>query len=534
MTALATIRSVSPDTWAVSTPFNEAVVEHFKSMPGCWYEKETKEWCGPFEAVSEVLTTLEAAKVIVASSRPKGERPRYHTAFRADGLYEYQNDGVDFLINRWGGRLLADDMGLGKSPQTLRAIEARVNDSSTLFSIANSKILILCPAVVVPHWQEQAEKWLGVTATKIDRTCPEWSGIGVTSYDTFRSLDGWWRPCNILVLDELHYLMSPTAQRTKAVLDYLGLHARWDLPRPITYGLTGTPMTARPKDLWQPLDILFPKRFGSRWQFEKRYCDGQWQEIPGREKPVWNANGRSNLEELGRRLRNGGLMLRRTKEEVLELPERQRICLPVEIPERAKSALAKANSLFSNYQALGKVLSVIEEHKLKAAVELAQDLVAQGRRPLLFTLRKETAWQLGKQLGAPVVTGEVAASQRRRILVQSSVGVATVYSVTTGIDLTGYDVGIFVGLDWVPSTLLQAEARLHRIGQGSKTTFYYLVGMGTVDESVRSKVIERLEDFQTVVGNAADEGRLAAALKGAKSQDELLKELFESVMGEAA
>ena len=112
------------------------------------------------------------------------------------------------------------------------------------------------------------------------------------------------------------------------------------------------------------------------------------------------------------------------------------------------------------------------------------------------------------------VTGEDDPSDRKAKLVASDVAVATMFSVTTGIDLTHFDSCIFVGLDWVPSNLLQAEARLHRPGQKKTVNVYFLIGRPSLDEHIRTVVVDRLETFSAVLGTA-----------GTSNESELAKDL---------
>jgi len=495
------------------------------------FERAVCRWEGPPEAVEEVLAVLE--RVGLATVSREGPPPfevecLERRSYTGEDVYSYQREGVEDILQGLkvrGAHLLADPMGLGKSAQVLRALDALERPPL--------RILIVCPAVVIHHWQEEIKKWLSLPSELVGRARSkkegsgrllDWTGYGIVSYDTLRGL---WKKLphvDALVLDELHYLASAKSLRSKAVRGFLEDHPK----RPLIVGLTGTPMTARPRDLWNPLDILFPGRFGNAWAFQKRYCDGRFVDIQGLEKPVWDCSGRSNLEELGRRLRSG-LMTRRDPAEVLDLPPRRRIMMPVELPPKARKGLARATSILAGSD-VGRLLSEIEEHKIKAAIELAEDCKANGKRPLLFTLRRETARQLGEALSAPYVTGEDEASSRRDKLLSGDIGVATVYSVTTGINLTQFDTAIFVGLDWVPSTLLQAEARLHRIGQEANVTIYYLIGLGTLDETVRSVVLERLETFGTVVGDASSEAELATTLKGGKSEEDVMSEILANIM----
>jgi SWI/SNF-related matrix-associated actin-dependent regulator of chromatin subfamily A-like protein 1 len=555
--------------------YDQAAITQFRAMPGCRWDADRRVWTAPAEAASLVASTLVKAKIAKLRG-PLVEIPTPLTIDESadDDIYEYQQEGVSFIVDRCrrlGGALLADDMGLGKSVQALRAIQ-HLDPYGQL-----GRVLILCPAVVLDHWVEEAARWLDATATKVTSAYPHWDGIGIMSYGVFanvmlsphhlewRDLNGQWfrhqaytdpdkaqwacglqrrsdpgaewrvvtvsRPLPasaVVVLDEVHYLASYRTQRSKAVRTYL------ETARPkAVIGLSGTPLTARPRDLWHPLDLLYPNRFGRYFAFTERYCDGHYKEIDGLDKEVWDCDGASRLDELTARLKP--LMLRRTKNETLELPERQRIVLPVSVPQKALASLSRAFAGIEGSATVQSALSGTEGYKVPHAVELTADLVKQGHRVLLLTTRKATAADIAKRLrkehiDAPVATGDTDAPKRAKLLnATKQAAVATIYSVTTGINLTGFDVAIFVGLDWVPSTLLQAEARLHRIGQQKKVTYYYLISMNSIDEIIRSKVIERLSNFVTLMGDANSDEKQMAATLGQQQEEDLIAEIVKMV-----
>lgn len=503
--------------------FSEPVIETFKAIPGVRWVKERRVWIAPAETTPILMRRLEKAKIAKIRRRFQFEDFWLPDVEVDDeGLYKYQLEGATFLAQRTatlGAGFLADDLGLGKSVQALCALDG-------LDPKGETRTLVLCPAVVVEHWREEVKRWLGEPATRLRGERAQWEGIGVCSYDTFRSMtakEASLSSADYVVMDEIHYLSNPRSQRSKAVRTYLRK------TRPTgRIGLSGTPMLARPKDLWHPLDLLWPERFGNFFRFTGRYSDGHFEEIEGVEKPVWMSNGASNLDELGERLKS--LMLRRVKSEVLELPERQRIVLPVKLPRDTVKAMQRAFTGIEGSEGIKNALTRVEEHKVSAACSLGADLLAQGRRPLFLTTRKETARKISEKLRAPVATGDVPPEKRKKVLTGGTgPAVSTIYAVTTGINLTGFDVICFVGLDWLPSTLLQAEARVHRIGQGKKVTYYYLIGLGTVDEVIRSRVIERLEHFVELMGGiGGDEDQLADDL-GRKNEDELIAEIIAMV-----
>lgn len=550
----------------LNCPYDQAAIAQFKAMPGCTWVKERRTWVAPIEAANLLADTLVKAKIAKLRGGKELPFPEPKPRTKDDGtLYEYQQEGVDFLIDRCkrlGGAFLADDMGLGKTVQALRTIQ-HLNPYCK-----HGRVLIVCPAVVTEHWREEVEKWIGTEAAKVTSAYPYWNGIGVMSYGMFANVVGrphhlewcgrdgeWFRhetyadagkaewnlgmmrredpdvrwrlvtlknplpKAALVVFDEIHYLASSKTQRSKAAKAYLK-----ERPKLGVIGLSGTPLLSRPRDLWHPLNLLYPDRFGPFFSFGRRYCDGKFVEIDGLDKEVWQDDGASNLEELSRRLEP--LVLRRVKNEVLELPERQRIVLPIELPDKVKGSVRRALAGIETEANVKSALQAAESHKIAPACQHAADLIGQGHRVLLLTTRRQTAKDIAKRLRrhkivAPVATGEDAPQKRKKILDQGSeAAVATMYAVTTGINLTGFDVAIFVGLDWLPTTLLQCEARLHRIGQELKVTYYYMIGRGSLDEVIRERVIERLDHFVTLMGDeGSDEDQLASTLEGQSAGD---------------
>lgn len=62
--------------------------------------------------------------------------------------------------------------------------------------------------------------------------------------------------------------------------------------------------------------------------------------------------------------------------------------------------------------------------------------------------------------------------------------VLSLKACNAGITLTAANLVIFAELDWNPSTLAQAEARAHRIGQTSEVKCRYLLAPGTADDYI--------------------------------------------------
>ncbi len=495
----------------------DATYAQMRAMPGVYWVRGEGRYRGPREAIELVAATLERAQVVRVRRDLAPMRERSVTLETPSTLRDYQRDGVQWLaqhLDNDGAALLADEMGLGKSAQAIIALDS--------LAVEASSTLVICPAVVKSHWAAQIARW----------SCRAPDAWMVMSYEGAAKVAASLHP-DSLIIDEAQYVSNPTTKRAKATRT-IRSRARYAL------ALTGTPLETRVSQLHNILDILHPGRWGgwepwspwySPFAFQRRYCDGRRVEITGVKAPggeplmAWDATGSSNEPELAARLK--AVMLRRTKAEVAaEMPPLTRVVHEVELPKSAVRSLARSSRAFpgDSESALMGLLSRIEGHKLAAAESLARDALDNGHRVLVFTTRRESARTLGAALGAAVVTSDDAANERGDILRATQCGVATIYSVTTGIDLTEFDVVIFAGLDYVPSRLLQAEARTHRIGQHRAVMVYYLVAVGTADEIIRERVIDRLETFGAIVGGDV-ETRLAAELSG--SEEDLLRAIAE-------
>jgi SWI/SNF-related matrix-associated actin-dependent regulator 1 of chromatin subfamily A len=424
------------------------------------------------------------------------------------GLRPYQQYGILWLkevlkLNR--GAILADDMGLGKTLQSITVAQ---------LVAFQGRILVVAPAAARETWREELAKWapnqsvaiLGPAATKAARL--EWdkapnSKWVVSSYDLVASgkvedvafaLD---MP-TLVIIDEAHRAKGRKTKRANA-LQQLCAQAQYRL------ALTGTPIWDRPRDLWMLLDILLGGRFGSKWDFDLAYCNASINDHGG-----WENAGATNTEEL--RLRLAYYMLRREKAEVAtDLPPLTRTVRWLEPDAPARREWEKVQLGLTK----GNLHAAIES-TLAGKMDEAMELAAESRRFLLFTWLKTHAFQMHKLLnerGIPceLVTGEASTTARQsRIAAARSKGwgvVATLDSASEAINMQGVaSQGIMHTIDWVPTKLAQAEARLHRIGQKDPVTWTYLAMKDSVDELIVPAVVNKLDAFIQAMGAQAAQG----------------------------
>src|SRR5262249_25776723 len=238
----------------------------------------------------------------------------------ADGLFPHQIEGVAFLLGR-SRAILADDMGLGKTRQAIVAL-CRVAPTGPY--------LVVSPASVKRNWaREIAVADPDARTHVVEKGAPPDGGPDwvIVNYDILsKHVDALekmrWAG---LVFDEAHYLKNHTSIRSRLarrLADQVKTHAGH---QPAVYLLTGTPLTKQPPDLFVLLHVVGHTRGRSFLSFAKRYCAAEKNEYG------WQTRGASNLEELTVQLH--GVMLRRSKDQVLALPPKLRTWLSVEVPK---------------------------------------------------------------------------------------------------------------------------------------------------------------------------------------------------------
>ena len=455
----------------------------------------------------------------------------------ADGLFPHQIDGVAFLLGRRRA-ILADDMGLGKTRQAIVSLRHLAPDGP---------YLVVCPASVKRNWAREIEVVLpGASVAVVEGSAPvdEDAAWVVLNYDILgRHRDALeQRRWAALVFDEAHYLKNHTSARSKLARSLTETaSAAAAAPPLIVQLLTGTPLTSRPRDLFVLLQLAGHPLGRSFLAFARRYCAAEKGELG------WKTGGASNIDELTVQLH--GVMLRRSKDDVLALPPKIRTWVPVTVPPATGvRAIRKVVALLTGKtDGMGPVVQVIDPRKrgrlLAFLVEARQALalakttttldfvrgaIDQGEKVIVFSCFDGPIRTLARELGsaAVVLTGKTPGSTRQTIvdLFQHEddvrVLLANVVAGGTGLNLTAATQVVFNDLDWVPANHWQAEDRAYRIGQTRTVNVTYFVARDTIDDFVQAV----LETKAALVGAIVD-GEAMAAGAGGDVLDELQRAL---------
>jgi SWI/SNF-related matrix-associated actin-dependent regulator of chromatin subfamily A-like protein 1 len=453
----------------------------------------------------------------------------------AEGLFPHQIEGVAFLLGRRRA-ILADDMGLGKTRQAIVSLRHLA---------PGGPFLVVCPASVKRNWARE----IGLVAADAPILVIEGSAAVaptaewvIVNYDILgRHIDSLQRvPWAGLVFDEAHYLKNHTSARSKIARQLTTVAAAGTAQPLVVQLLTGTPLTSRPRDLFVLLQLAGHALGRSFLAFAKRYCAAEKGEYG------WKTGGASNVEELTVQLH--GVMLRRTKDDVLALPPKLRTWLPVDVPAGTGSrAIKKVFELLAGkgdrppasrdveLRKRGKLLAFLVEArqalafaKTSATLEFVRGAIDQGEKVIVFSCFEDPVEKLAKELGsiAVVLTGKTPGSARQALVDRFQqdedvrVFVANIIAGGTGLNLTAATQVVFNDLDWVPTNHWQAEDRAYRIGQTRTVNVTYFVARNTIDDFVQAVL-----DTKASLVNAIVEGEALAAGQGGDVLDELQRVL---------
>lgn len=438
--------------------------------------------------------------------------------------YDYQKEGVKFLLER-KKCVLADDMGLGKTYQTIvAALESGCK-----------KILIICPASLKLNWKKELLNFVDEDEISVIQGSNwEPKKFTIINYDILKKFhtvidkrknykeweiakdivnEGF----DLFVLDEAHSIKNSNSNRSKIVMDikkYLNLEYIWLL--------TGTPISNRPINYYNILKLI-NSPLGENWQFYVlRYCNGKQIRLGKTNKRFWITTGASNLDELNQRTRN--FILRRTKEQHLDLPDKIRTPVFIELENRKeydkvyekylewRRINGKSTNVARKLVELSLLRKFLAIEKTNYTIDLVDNMLDQDKKVIIFTNYKEEMDIFVKKYGKSCVSihGGTKMEDRQKNVEafqndeNIKVFVGQVVAAGVGLTLTKAEVVVFNSLDWVPGNLEQAEDRAYRISQTKTVNVYYPIFDNTVDMIVWGVLNRKKQIINQIMDNNDD------------------------------
>jgi SWI/SNF-related matrix-associated actin-dependent regulator 1 of chromatin subfamily A len=429
--------------------------------------------------------------------------------------HEYQWEGWK-IIEKFGGRcLLADQPRLGK---TIQAMIYMANHPDL------RPALIIVPSSIKIQWQREINKWLPNERCWVihGRTgiVPK-EGIAIINYDILYD-----HYCEIeennfkiIITDECHRVKNIEAKRTRA-FKYIAKTV------PHIIGISGTPATNRPREFYTILNVIAPDMFNNNQQFLDRYCNATHDPT---------GKGSSNIEELHEILKNS-IMIRRTRSEVWkDIPEKQRIIIPIEIDNRSeycqaeqdliaylrefKGDRAAQNAIRSKAFAKFNILKEIAARgKLKQALEWIEDFTEQEKL-VTFCIHRKMVEDIHEHFQKTSVKLYGGMSNKAKDMSVSrftkdpniTLFIGNLTAANLGLPLHVADATFTLEYGWVPADHEQAEDRvINKEKLHVPITAYYMTAINTIEETIaeiidsKTKVLSRLLDGK----EAEEEGLL--------------------------
>ena len=452
---------------------------------------------------------------------PKSSLIKSHTIEKVEVDYSkydnrpplpHQKEAIEKLV---GSKrfILADDMGVGKSCSTIiAALETKAK-----------KILVVCPASLKINWQREiaiySDRSVFIAEGKKFSTEHD---IVIVNYDILKNFYDIKNPndsvigqinFDLIILDEAHMVSNSQAARTK-IINSFTKKAKY------LWLLTGTPMTNRPINYYNLLNLIESPVAQNWMAYAIRYCEG-YQFRAGNRK-IWNVNGASNLEEL--RERTSVQILRRLKDEVLDLPDK--IITPIYLKTTSKEYkefmgeyyewLDKeegSSSLTVQFSKLMQVRKLIANEKIKETIEFAQNIIDQDKKVIIFTNFTETLQIIHNHFGKQSVylDGSCNKTQRQYAVDQFQendkikIFVGNLKAAGVGLTLTKAEAVIMNDLSFVPAEHAQAEDRAYRYGQKNNVLVYYPLFINTIEGAIYDILNNKKKIIGTVMGDVSSD-----------------------------
>jgi SWI/SNF-related matrix-associated actin-dependent regulator of chromatin subfamily A-like protein 1 len=478
-------------------PSNKVLANILFELDDTVYDVKRNEWRITHTDYLKIRKTLKSSK-FVFKDVPKGplnilNKPLQNKKYELTGdiynkMFVFQKEGVNFELNRGGRVILGDDMGLGKTVQAL---------GIALYYKLEWPLLIIAPASLLDNWAASIQQFLGLDS-KVVRSRTEFGDkISIISYDMCSRFIDIVKLMNygVVVVDECHYIKSATSKRTKNILPILQNAGRLVL-------MSGTPAVSRPLELYTIISAIDKNLFPNFSEYGMRYCNGR------KIKQWYDYKGCSNAEELNYIL-NKYFMIRRLKDEVLsQLPPKSRRQIIINCGKKLEihNVPLVGDNVEQTVMSMYNDAAVIKLDPVKLYIDT---ILERDVKFIIFAHHNTMMEGLSDYLKEKKVNfikmdGSVPTSHRHKMVQEYQnndnvrVALLSVTACNTGLTLTSGKLVVFAELYWNPGTLLQAEDRIHRIGQSSIVDIHYLVCKGTVDEYVWPVLIKKLNVLQSL------------------------------------
>ncbi|HKW17051.1 MAG TPA: SNF2-related protein [Terriglobales bacterium] len=465
--------------------------------------------------------------------------------------YHHQITNLVTFCRRLPVTLLADDVGLGKT------ISAGLIASELMSRNRISKILVVCPKLLIPQWKEELESKFGIpgigaTGNELLKAkVPEGGGAVITTYNSARMYLSFLSQAGfeMLILDEAHKLRNlhgtnqcpQVAQRFREAL----------ANRTFKYVLmlTATPIQNRLWDIYSLVDLLAVARghqnpFGSDGVFARTFiADDRTQ--ARRLEPKMRDAFRAIVYGYVSRIRRADANLH-FPERVVQLhrveplPEEHELIDCIAGPIQGLNRLAQISilqALISSPHALRSQLRKMADNGTapRALADKVDEIVAripataklQGLGALVDKLRQEQPerWRMGifttrretqttieafladRGISCGLINGESGARNQQTIAkfkkpVPEIHVIVSTEAGSEGVNLQAANVLVNFDLPWNPMIVEQRIGRIQRLAsEHASVCIFNIILRGTFEEYIVGRLMEKLQMAAHAIGD---------------------------------
>ena len=425
-------------------------------------------------------------------------------------LRPYQKTGVDwlhFLHEYEFGGCLADDMGTGKTIQTLAFLQSLKEGGH-----AKTASLMVLPRSLIFNWEREAARFtpglrlLNHAHATRAKDLAEFDGydLVLTTYGILL------RDIEMLRQHRFHYVVLDEAQAIKNPLSQSARAARL-LQADHRLTLTGTPVENSPMELWSQFAFLNPGQLGTLDHFRQEFA-----------APIEKGQDEGAAQFLRKMVHP--FLLRRTKDQVArDLPPRTERILYTEM-EPAQRKLYNLKRDQYRAQILGLLdaegmenarMKILEgllrlrqicchprllepttkagSGKFEMLLETLDTLQAEGHKALIFSQFVQMLSLVREELDIRKIPyayldGKTKDRQARVDQFQTDPAIPffliSLKAGGVGLNLTAADYVIHIDPWWNPAVEMQATDRTHRIGQDKPVFVYKMIAQDSVEEKI--------------------------------------------------
>lgn len=534
-------------TWKLAFTVN-AVEQLIKQLPDISIHREVAE------RLTEQLEKEQELEHI--ASLAKDDK---HVQLRVDGvklaLYNYQKLGVLFAVKNAVGVLIADEMGLGKTAQAI------ATGCYWKYKYGAKRALVVTPASLKWNWPIEIEKFTDEPYVVIDGTPKKrldlWENEDAFFYvvnfellmeDLFGGRDVSIKPddddativrkekmmakaeeraaelapirerkWDVIIVDEAHFLKTPSAKRTKNVRALNG---------DFRIALTGTPIDGKLEELHSLMEFVQPGVLESRTRFLQKHATYDfWGKVTGYKR----------IDEVREKIRP--FFIRRLKKDVLtELPDKiyeNRIVTLTSAEHKVYRQLAaRSHEITEDAEAMVAVIRCKQycDHpalvdlpvgkgvpsKMQAFLDVIREVVIDNaHKAVVFSQYSSMNEVLKQHLDALGLTylyiwSETPKKQRADMQQQFNTDpnidlMVGTDAMSLGLNFTAADYVINYDDNWSPAVMSQREDRCHRIGQKNAVTVVNFICRDTIEERIREVLYSKSVVSSEALGDEMDE-----------------------------